>query len=34
VWDTRKAVAANLDARVARTGPGWSVSRSLLAVKA
>lgn len=34
VWDTRKAVAANLDARVARTGPGWSVSRSLLVVKA
>jgi hypothetical protein len=30
VWDTLKAVAANLDARAARTGPGQSVSRSLL----
>jgi|HubBroStandDraft_6_1064221.scaffolds.fasta_scaffold82336_3 hypothetical protein len=29
--DTRKVVAANLDAQVARTGPGKSVSRSLLA---
>jgi hypothetical protein len=29
VWDTRDAVAANLDARAARTGPGQRVPRSL-----
>jgi hypothetical protein len=32
VWDTQNAVAANLDARAARTGPGNRVSRSLLSV--